>query len=83
MKLRRTQCGSGWLERPQFAAPAIRASRGSWVAVALVLWVLIPVAEAQEARRPLRIGVLNAAWAASHPTVEGLKAGRVSALRGL
>jgi putative ABC transport system substrate-binding protein len=31
--------------------------------------------EAQEARRPPRIGVLNAAWAASHPTVEGLKAG--------
>src|SRR5262245_1266644 len=29
----------------------------------------------QQARRPLRIGVLNAAWAASHPTVEGLKAG--------
>ena len=27
------------------------------------------------ARRPFRIGVLNAAWAASHPTVEGLKAG--------
>ncbi len=26
-------------------------------------------------RRPFRIGVLNAAWAASHPTVEGLKAG--------
>ena len=32
-------------------------------------------AEAQEARRPFRIGVLNEAWAASHPTVEGLKAG--------
>ena len=31
--------------------------------------------EAQQARRPPRIGVLNAAWAASHPTVEGLKAG--------
>lgn len=29
----------------------------------------------QQARRPFRIGVLNAAWAASHPTVEGLKAG--------
>jgi putative ABC transport system substrate-binding protein len=37
--------------------------------------LLAPAAEAQEARRPLRIGVLNAAWAASHPTVEGLKAG--------
>lgn len=31
--------------------------------------------EAQPARRPFRVGVLNAAWAASHPTVEGLKAG--------
>jgi putative tryptophan/tyrosine transport system substrate-binding protein len=31
--------------------------------------------EAQQIRRPWRIGVLNAAWAASHPTVEGLKAG--------
>ena len=29
----------------------------------------------QQPRRPFRIGVLNAAWAASHPTVEGLKAG--------
>ena len=35
----------------------------------------VPAAEAQQARRPFRIGVLNAAWAASHPTVEGLKAG--------
>ena len=31
--------------------------------------------EAQQNRRPSRIGILNAAWAASHPTVEGLKAG--------
>ena len=31
--------------------------------------------EAQKAPRPFRVGVLNAAWAASHPTVEGLKAG--------
>jgi putative ABC transport system substrate-binding protein len=30
---------------------------------------------AQQARRPYRIGVLNEAWAANHPTVEGLKAG--------
>jgi len=29
----------------------------------------------EEARRPYRIGVLNEAWAANHPTVEGLKAG--------
>jgi len=32
-------------------------------------------AQAQQARHPYRIGVINAAYAASHPTVEGLKAG--------
>ena len=32
-------------------------------------------AEAQETRRPFRIGIINAAYAASHPTIEGLKAG--------
>ncbi|HSB81408.1 MAG TPA: ABC transporter substrate-binding protein [Candidatus Methylomirabilis sp.] len=32
-------------------------------------------ADAGEARRPYRVGVLNEAWAANHPTVEGLKAG--------
>ena len=32
-------------------------------------------AGAQAARRPYRIGVLNEAWAANHPAVEGLKAG--------
>jgi putative tryptophan/tyrosine transport system substrate-binding protein len=49
--------------------------RGFWVAVGMLLWFATHVAEAQEARRPFRIGVLNAAWAASHPTVEGLKSG--------
>ena len=44
------------------------------LAVALLL-SLPHVGAAQEPRRPLRIGVLNAAFAASHPTVEGLKAG--------
>jgi putative ABC transport system substrate-binding protein len=44
-------------------------------AVAILLWLPGHAAEAQEAPRPFRIGVLNAAWAASHPTVEGLKAG--------
>jgi putative ABC transport system substrate-binding protein len=45
--------------------------------VALLVCCCLPRAlgEAQPARRPARIGVLNAAWAASHPTVEGLKAG--------
>jgi putative ABC transport system substrate-binding protein len=43
--------------------------------VAILLWLPTHAAVAQEAPRPFRIGVLNAAWAASHPTVEGLKAG--------
>jgi len=49
--------------------------RRSFLAAALVLAVAPLSARAQQARRPFRIGVLNAAWAASHPTVEGLKAG--------
>lgn len=46
------------------------------LAVALLLGLLLaaPVG-AQEARRPFRVGVLNEAWTANHPTVEGLKAG--------
>jgi putative ABC transport system substrate-binding protein len=40
-----------------------------------LLGTLTVVAEAQPARRPYRVGVLNEAWAANHPTVEGLKAG--------
>jgi putative ABC transport system substrate-binding protein len=43
--------------------------------LAVVLGLLPVAAEPQQARRPVRIGVLNAAWAASHPTVEGLKGG--------
>jgi len=43
--------------------------------MATILLLPTQVGEAQEAPRPFRIGVLNAAWAASHPTVEGLKAG--------
>ena len=50
-------------------------ARCLWVAVAVLLWLPTHVGEAQKAPRPFRIGVLNAAWAASHPTVEGLKAG--------
>ena len=47
-----------------------------WVAAAIVLCFATTATEAQQAaRRPSRIGVLNAAWAATHPTVEGLKAG--------
>src|SRR3990170_4807125 len=57
------------------ANSCFRASRCFSVAVAILLCVPPPPVEAQEAPRPFRIGVLNAAWAASHPTVEGLKAG--------
>ena len=53
----------------------VRAPRCLWVAVAVLLWLPTHVGEAQNAPRAFRIGVLNAAWAASHPTVEGLKAG--------
>ena len=45
------------------------------LAVAMLLSLLVAGAEGQESRRPFRIGVLNEAFAASHPTVEGLKAG--------
>jgi putative ABC transport system substrate-binding protein len=46
----------------------------AWVAAALL--ALVPFATAaKETPRPYRIGVLNEAWAANHPTVEGLKAG--------
>ena len=46
-----------------------------WVVLVALLGVAPFAAEAQEARRPHRIGVLNEAWAANHPTVEGLKEG--------
>ncbi len=42
---------------------------------AILLRPAAPGGGAQDARRPFRVGVLNAAFAASHPTVEGLKAG--------
>jgi putative ABC transport system substrate-binding protein len=44
-------------------------------ALAAVCIFISAKADAGEARRPYRIGVLNEAWAANHPTVEGLKAG--------
>jgi putative ABC transport system substrate-binding protein len=43
--------------------------------VATLVGVHAPGALAQAAARPYRIGVLNEALAAGHPTVEGLKAG--------
>jgi putative ABC transport system substrate-binding protein len=45
------------------------------VAAIALLYGLEPIADAQQARRPYHIGVLNEARAANHPTVEGLKAG--------
>jgi putative ABC transport system substrate-binding protein len=49
--------------------------RRGWL-VLLALFGMLPLAaEAQPVRRPYRIGVLNEAFAATHPTVEGLKAG--------
>jgi putative ABC transport system substrate-binding protein len=44
-------------------------------ALALALAILPFAAQSQQASRPHRIGVLNEAWAANHPTVEGLRAG--------
>ena len=59
----------------RLSGPRHRLGRGLVrIAVALLLCASLP-AEAQDTRRPFRIGVINAAYAASHPTVEGLKAG--------
>ncbi|HEX2438950.1 MAG TPA: ABC transporter substrate-binding protein [Methylomirabilota bacterium] len=45
------------------------------MSTALVLGVLTAAAGAPDSRGMFRIGVLNEAWSASHPTVDGLKAG--------
>lgn len=50
-------------------------SVGAPVALALTLAVLPLAAQSQQANRLHRIGVLNEAWAANHPTVEGLRTG--------
>jgi putative tryptophan/tyrosine transport system substrate-binding protein len=55
--------------------PSREVSSRRWVALAAALVLLPQVARAQEARRPYRIAVLNQAWSANHPTVEGLRAG--------
>jgi putative ABC transport system substrate-binding protein len=47
----------------------------AWFGLVAVLGFVPLTGEAQQAPRPYRIGVLNEAWAANHPTVEGLKAG--------
>jgi len=56
---------------------AVRRRARCWLLLAtlVVVGLVALAADAQEPRRRFRIGVLNAAWAASHPTVEGLKAG--------
>jgi putative ABC transport system substrate-binding protein len=56
-------------------ASVLRGPRLLWLVAAMLVCVSLARADAQQARRPFRIGVINAAWAASHPTVEGLKAG--------
>lgn len=46
------------------------------ISAVCILAALLPVcAQAQQPNRMHRIGVLNEAWAANHPTVEGLRAG--------
>lgn len=44
-------------------------------AYAMLMFAFGGAAQAQPAHRVYRIGVLNEAWSANHPTVEGLKAG--------
>ena len=51
------------------------ARRLGWIVLIIFLCAATPAAQSQSSRRPARIGVINAAWAATHPTVEGLKAG--------
>jgi putative ABC transport system substrate-binding protein len=55
--------------------PGRRILVWGWLPLTLILALLPLAAAAQPARRPYRIGILNEAWAANHPTVEGLKAG--------
>jgi putative ABC transport system substrate-binding protein len=54
-------------------SPIIRPVIGA--AAAIVAIALALTTQAQEPRRQYRVGILNEAWAANHPTVEGLKAG--------
>src|SRR5262249_56126182 len=71
-----TRVASCWRRAADDAQPRSPSwSLGMWLVVAILLCLVASPAEAQPARRPFRIGVINAAYAASHPTVEGLKAG--------
>lgn len=47
-------------------------------AIKVLVWLALAatrMADAQQARKPYRVGTLTAAWAANHPAVEGLRAG--------
>jgi putative ABC transport system substrate-binding protein len=60
---------------PGRCADRHRTRRLAAAALAAALAAAVPAADAQPAKRAFRIGVLNEAIAANHPTVEGLKAG--------
>jgi putative ABC transport system substrate-binding protein len=53
----------------------VAARRWLGAVLAALLALSLSAAPGQPARRPFRVGVLNEAFSASHPTVEGLKAG--------
>ena len=53
----------------------LSAARSIRLGLIVALALIPPAGHAQEARRVYRIGVVNEAFAATHPTVEGLKAG--------
>jgi putative ABC transport system substrate-binding protein len=50
-------------------------ARAAAAALALMLMAWSLSAQPQAPQRPHRVGILNEAWAANHPTVEGLRAG--------
>ena len=57
------------------AIAVTRRWRRPFLTVLILLVGGLSPLQAEQTRRPFRVGVINAAWAASHPTVEGLKAG--------
>jgi putative ABC transport system substrate-binding protein len=57
---------------------SMRGASASWFTAAVTagaLAFLPAIAHPQQPQRVFRVGVLNEAWAANHPTVEGLRAG--------
>jgi ABC-type uncharacterized transport system substrate-binding protein len=65
----------GPLCHPLKAVPPIMRHLVAGLALLGMSIMAVGAVVAQQPRRPYRIGVLNEAWAANHPTVEGLKAG--------